>query len=116
MNQKTKNQLSQKEKELEDLRREYLDKEQDQRSKINDLSAKNAEKDRNIDELQAKKKTLKGHKKVLKDEIIRLRKELNEVEIKAHNKTVALKSLADFFNNQTLAKVRQMNPDLLEND
>ncbi len=53
------------------------------------------------------------HKKVLKDEVLRLRKELNESEIRASNKTVALKSLADFFNNQTLAKVRQMNPDLL---
>ena len=56
------------------------------------------------------------HKKVLKDEVLRLRKELNESEIKAHNKSVALKSLADFFNNQTLAKVRQMNPDLLDGD
>ena len=46
------------------------------------------------------------HKKVLKDEVLRLRKELNESELKAHNKSVALKSLADFFNNQTLAKVR----------
>jgi hypothetical protein len=49
---------------------------------------------------------LKMHKKVLKDEVLRLRKELNESEIKAQNKTLALKSLADFFNNQTLAKVR----------
>lgn len=116
VNQKTKAQLSQKEKELEDLRREFLDKEQDQRLKINELAARTAEKDRTLEELQAKKKTLKGHKKVLKDEILRLRKELNEAEVRAHNKTVALKSLADFFNNQTLAKVRQMNPDLLEND
>jgi len=52
----------------------------------------------------------------LKDEVMRLRKELNDVELKAHNKTVALKSLADFFNNQTLNKVRQMNPDLLDNE
>ena len=59
------------------------------------------------------KKTLKMHKKVLKEEVLRLRKDVNEAEIKAQNKTVALKSLADFFNNQTLAKVRQMNPDLL---
>jgi hypothetical protein len=53
------------------------------------------------------------HKKVLKDEVLRLRKEVNEWELKAQNKSVALKSLADFFNNQTLAKLRQMNPDLL---
>ena len=39
------------------------------------------------------------HKKVLKDEVLRLRKELNESEIRAQNKSVALKSLADFFNN-----------------
>jgi len=42
---------------------------------------------------------LTAHKRVLKEEILRLRKEQNELEIKAHNKTVALKSLADFFNN-----------------
>ena len=80
---------------------------------MNELSTKVAEKDKIIEELGVKKKTIKMHKKVLKDEVIRLRKEVNEAEIKAQNKTVALKSLADFFNNQTLAKVRQMNPDLL---
>lgn len=116
VSQKTKNALSQKDKELEEIKREYLEKEQDQRLKINELAALNTEKDRTIEDLNVKKKTLKSHKKVLKEEIFRLRKELNEVEIKAHNKTVALKSLADFFNNQTLAKVRQMNPDLLETD
>jgi hypothetical protein len=46
------------------------------------------------------------HKKVLKEEVLRLRNELNESEIRASNKTVALKNLADFFNNQTLAKIR----------
>jgi len=80
---------------------------------VNELSTKVAEKEKIIEDLGVKKKTLKMHKKVLKDEVIRLRKEVNEAEIKAQNKTVALKSLADFFNNQTLAKVRQMNPDLL---
>ena len=80
---------------------------------MNELSTKVAEKEKIIEDLGVKKKTLKMHKKVLKDEVIRLRKEVNEAEIKAQNKTVALKSLADFFNNQTLAKVRQMNPDLL---
>jgi hypothetical protein len=77
------------------------------------MSTKNAERDRQVEDLVQQKKTLKMHKKVLKDEVLRLRKELNESEIRAQNKSVALKSLADFFNNQTLAKVRQMNPDLL---
>ena len=95
------------------MRRETLDKEADLRLKVNELSTKVAEKDKVIEEIGVQKKTLKMHKKVLKDEVLRLRKEVNEAEIKAQNKTVALKSLADFFNNQTLAKVRQMNPDLL---
>jgi chromosome segregation ATPase len=98
---------------LDDLRKDTLDKEADLRLKVNELSTKLAEKDRALEEMSVQKKTLKMHKKVLKDEVLRLRKELNEAEMKAQNKTVALKSLADFFNNQTLAKVRQMNPDLL---
>lgn len=86
------------------------------RTKINELANKNTEKDKVIEDMQTQLKTLKLHKKVFKNEVLRLRKELNEAEIKAQNKTVALKSLADFFNNQTLAKVRQMNPDLLTNE
>jgi hypothetical protein len=39
------------------------------------------------------------HKKLFKEEVLRLRKQLNEAELKASNKEVALKSLADFFNN-----------------
>lgn len=88
---------------MEDLRREALDKEADLRLKINELSTKTADKDKQVEDLVSQKKTLKMHKKVLKDEVLRLRKELNETEIRAQNKTVALKSLADFFNNQTLA-------------
>ena len=105
--------MGQREKELDDLRRETVDKEADLRLKVNELSTKVAEKEKVIEEIGVSKKTLKMHKKVLKDEVLRLRKEVNEAEIKAQNKAVALKSLADFFNNQTLAKVRQMNPDLL---
>lgn len=111
--QKTQQQLLLREKELEELRRETIDKEGDLRLRINEMSTKSEERDRQLEDLVGQKKTLKMHKKVLKDEVLRLRKELNESEIRAQNKSVALKSLADFFNNQTLAKVRQMNPDLL---
>lgn len=103
---KTQQQLAERERELEDLRRETIDKEADLRLKVNELSTRTAEKEKMIEEIGTQKKTLKMHKKVLKEEVLRLRKELNEAEIKAQNKTVALKSLADFFNNQTLAKVR----------
>ncbi len=95
------------------MRRETIDKEGDLRLRINEMSTKGEERDRQLEDLIGQKKTLKMHKKVLKDEVLRLRKELNESEIRAQNKSVALKSLADFFNNQTLAKIRQMNPDLL---
>jgi outer membrane murein-binding lipoprotein Lpp len=60
-----------------------LDKEADLRLKINELSTKAADRDKQIDDLQSQKKTLKMHKKVLKDEVVRLRKELNESEIRA---------------------------------
>ena len=77
------------------------------------LSASLADKDKQIEEINQSKKTFKMHKKVLKDEVLRLRKEVNEWEMRAQNKSVALKNLADFFNNQTLARLRQMNPELL---
>lgn len=51
--------------------------------KINELSTKCADKDKQIEDLTTSKKTLKMHKKVLKDEVLRLRKELNESEIRA---------------------------------
>jgi hypothetical protein len=44
---------------------------------------------------------LKVHKKVLKEEVVSLRQQVNEQEIKSHNKTVALKSFNEFFNKQT---------------
>ena len=60
-----------------------MDKEADLRLKVNELSTKVAEKDKIIDEFGVQKKTLKMHKKVLKDEVLRLRKEVNEAEIRA---------------------------------
>jgi uncharacterized protein (DUF3084 family) len=84
---------------LEDLRRDSIKKEQENRSRINDLATQNGEKDKQIDAMVAERKKLKLHKKVLKEEVIRLRKDLDEVEKKAQGKQAALKSLADFFNN-----------------
>ena len=53
------------------------------RIRVNELGAKLADREKVMEELVNKKKTIKMHKKVLKDEVLRLRKELNEVEIKA---------------------------------
>ena len=47
------------------------------------MSTKSEERDRQLEDLVGQKKTLKMHKKVLKDEVLRLRKELNESEIRA---------------------------------
>lgn len=91
--------LSAKEKELEDLRKESLKREQETRARINDLTSSNVEKDKQIEAMVAERKKLKLHKKVLKEEVIRLRKDLDEVEKKAQGKQAALKSLAEFFNN-----------------
>jgi hypothetical protein len=44
---------------------------------------------------------LKVHKKVLKEEVISLRSHLNEQEMKASNKAMALKNLEVFFKKQT---------------
>ena len=48
---KTQQQLTSREKELEELRRESLDKESDLRLKINELSTKTADKDKQIEDL-----------------------------------------------------------------
>jgi len=42
-------------------------------------------------------KKLKMHKKVLKEEVVGLRERVNEQDIRVHNKTVALRSLNEFF-------------------
>ena len=65
------------------MRREAIDKEGDLRIRVNELGAKLSDREKVMEELVNKKKTIKMHKKVLKDEVLRLRKELNEVEIKA---------------------------------
>jgi len=65
------------------VRREAIDKEGDLRIRVNELGAKLSDREKVMEELVNKKKTIKMHKKVLKDEVLRLRKELNEVEIKA---------------------------------
>jgi hypothetical protein len=45
---------------------------------------------------------------VFKEEVIRLRQELAEMQQREHNKSVALGSLADFFNNHTMPKVKDI--------
>ena len=96
---KTKQQLASREGELDSLRRETGEREGELRLQTLALSASIADKDKHIEDISQQKKTLKMHKKVLKDEVLRLRKEVNEWEMRAQNKSVALKNLADFFNN-----------------
>lgn len=48
---KTKQQLDAREKELDELRREALDKEADLRLKINELSTKGADRERQVEDL-----------------------------------------------------------------
>lgn len=64
------------------MRKEFLSKESENRSKINDLTRNLAEKEKHIDAMAAERKKLKLHKKVLKEEVIRLRKDLDEMEKK----------------------------------
>ena len=49
--QKTLSQLAHIERELEELRRETIDKDADLRLRLNELSTKNAERDRQVEDL-----------------------------------------------------------------
>jgi hypothetical protein len=65
------------------------------------MALKSEEQEKKIEQLQQDVKKLKVHKKVLKEEVVTLRQQLNNEEVRAHNKTVALKNLNDFFKKQT---------------
>lgn len=80
---KTKQQLDSRELELDTLRRESGEREGELRLQTLALSASLADKDKHFEEVHQQKKTLKMHKKVLKDEVLRLRKEVNEWELRA---------------------------------
>ena len=61
-----------------------------------------------MEDMTVDKQKLKIHKQLLKDEVLKQRKQLNELDRYAQGKTMALKSLSDFFQNQTLSKVDQI--------
>ena len=65
------------------------------------------EKETQLEAVSQERKKLKMHKKVFKEEIKRLRAEVSTLDQKNSSRAAALKSLADFFNNQTMQKVRE---------
>lgn len=69
--------------------------------KRNELTLQTEEQSKQIESLQAEVKKLKIHKKVLKEEVISLRSQLHDFELKASSKTQALKNLGEFFRKQT---------------
>ena len=83
------------------MRGESLETTSEQLIKINEIELKNTEQDKRIQQMEQEIRKLKVHKKVLKEEVVSLRQQVNEQEIKTHNKTVALKSFNEFFNKQT---------------
>ena len=78
------------------------------REQINTFSLRGQEHAQDIEKLIKEKKKLKNHKQLLKDEVLRQRTELNQLERVATQKTEALTSLSDFFKNHTLAKVKKI--------
>lgn len=65
------------------------------------MDLKNKEQAKSITNLEQEVRKLKVHKKVLKEEVISLRSQLNDQELKASNKAMQLKNLGEFFKKQT---------------
>ena len=104
--QKTLNQLNAKTVELNENRQQYLELETKLRDQINTLSLREQEHVFKNEQLTQEKKKLKNHKALLKEEVLRQRTEISQLERIASQKTQALASLSDFFKNNTLAKVK----------
>jgi hypothetical protein len=49
--------------------------------------------------LGLKYKEIKAHKKILKDEVVRLMDEIKDLEAKLANSQIAIQSIASFFQN-----------------
>ena len=82
--------IQKREQELKESRDKTLDTTKELSTQINDLTIKQIESDKKIENLLQEVKKLKVHKKVLKEEVVSLRQKLNEQDIRCHNKTVAL--------------------------
>ena len=72
------------------------------------MSLRDQEQAQQVEAITQAKKKLKGHKQMLRAEVIRQREQIQELQSVASHKTSALASLSDFFKNQTLAQVRQI--------
>ena len=64
---------------MKDLRKEYIDMEQKLREQVNTLSLRDSEQAQQVESLAQAKKKLKGHKHMLRDEVIRQRKQIQEL-------------------------------------
>lgn len=74
--QKTQAQLKTKDADLKQLRQDFTDMEQKLREKVNTLSLRDQELTQQVDSLNTDKKKLKGHKKMLREEVIRQREQI----------------------------------------
>lgn len=73
---KTQAQLKQKDSELKQVRQDYIDMEQKLREQVNSLSLRDSELAQQVEQLSEAKKKLKGHKQMLRDEVLRQRKQI----------------------------------------
>ena len=73
---KTQAQLKQKDSELKQVRQDYIDMEQKLREQVNTLSLRDSELTQQVEQLSEAKKKLKGHKQMLRDEVLRQRKQI----------------------------------------
>ena len=73
---KTKTQLKQREADIKQLREQFVLTEGNLRSQLNEVSLKDAEQTQAIGELTLEKKKLKLHKNMLKEEVLRQRRQI----------------------------------------
>lgn len=58
--------------------------------------------------LSQKYKEIKAHKKILKQEVVRLMDEIKELEAKLANSQSAIQSIASFFQNNLQSKLNEI--------
>ena len=69
-------QLKQREADIKQLREQFVDTEASLRRQLNEVSLKDAEQTVAIGQLTAEKKKLKLHKNMLKEEVLRQRRQI----------------------------------------
>lgn len=99
VNKKDQQRITDLETEIKQVRVENETRQEDSQKRVVELEICLKEKERDMESLALKFKEIKAHKKILKDEVMRLMDEIKELEAKLGNSQSAIQSIANFFQN-----------------